>query len=174
MHIYMQKEQMYVCRCVTDTWKMNKIYYYFLLLLFFMKMHPKLFLNACCEWIFYFYFYIFIFWWNACGCTMWGNFCECMHIFLMNACRCINAYNDVCDEMQLMEHYYFIITIFWWNACECMMWGEFLWMHAVMENFLMNADCGCMLWEKNFLSNANCECMLWDIFVMHGMIFFSL
>ena len=30
----------------------------------------------------------------------------------MNECYCINAYNDICDEMQLMKHYYFIIFIY--------------------------------------------------------------
>ncbi len=84
-----------------------------------------------------------------------GLWCEAiflnMHILsLMNACQCINAYNDVWDEMQLMEHYnFFIFDGMHVDA----------WCGAIFLNSCWYVDA--CLWDWNFLVNANRRCILW-------------
>jgi hypothetical protein len=64
-------------------------------------------ISKCMLWV-DFFFFIFIFLMKCMWVHDIGQFFLYMHIyFLMNACHCINAYNDICDEIQLMEHYYF-------------------------------------------------------------------
>ena len=93
-----------------------------------------------------------------------------MHILsLMNASQCINAYNDVWDEMQLMEHYYFFIFdgmhVDAW--CRAIFLNSCWYVDACLwdENFLENVDHGCMLWETNFFWMQNVsacfEIFLW-------------
>ena len=57
---------------------------------------------------FFFFFHFYIFDEMHVGAWYRAIFSLYAYIyFLMNACHCINSYNDICDEIQLMEHYYF-------------------------------------------------------------------